>query len=122
MAFLHGEASEWQAEKLTAASWFSDANKLYNSGQSPFREGAISPWAMALVCKGLGFFAGGASRRLGARTSAPRPPPTPAPIFSYKKHLRMRKQQCMLSSSIKGRGGGVDHRNCVGSPAVLGAA
>jgi CRISPR-associated protein Csx17 len=43
MAFLEGEASELQAEKLNAASWFSDANKLYNSGQNPFSEGAISP-------------------------------------------------------------------------------
>ena len=67
-AFLDGEASAWQTEKLNAASWFSDANKLYNSGQNPFSEGAISPWAMALACEGLVFFAGGASRRLGART------------------------------------------------------
>lgn len=67
-AFLDGEASAWQAQKLNAASWFSDANKLYNSGQNPFSEGAISPWAMALACEGLTFFAGSASRRLGART------------------------------------------------------
>lgn len=67
-AFLDGEASNWQAEKLNAASWFSDANKLYNSGQRPFSEGVISPWAMALACEGLAFFAGGVSRRLGART------------------------------------------------------
>jgi len=67
-AFLDGEASALQSEKLNAASWFSDANKLYNSGQNPFSEGAISPWAMALACEGLAFFAGSASRRLGART------------------------------------------------------
>ena len=67
-ALLDGEASAWQAEKLNAASWFSDANKLYNSGQNPFSDGAISPWAMALACEGLVFFAGGASRRLGAWT------------------------------------------------------
>ncbi len=67
-AFLDGDASGWQAAKLNAASWFSDANKLYNSGQNPFSEGAISPWAMALACEGLAFFAGSASRRLGART------------------------------------------------------
>ncbi len=66
--FLDGEASVWQTEKLNAASWFSDANKLYNSGQNSFSEGAISPWAMALACEGLVFFAGSASRRLGART------------------------------------------------------
>ena len=67
-AFLDGEAPAWQAEKLNAASWFSEANKLYNSGQSRFSEGVISPWAMALACEGLAFFAGTASRRLGART------------------------------------------------------
>lgn len=66
-ALFDGEASVWQPEKLNAASWFSDANKLYNSGQNPFSEGTISPWAMALACEGLVFFAGGASRRLGAR-------------------------------------------------------
>lgn len=67
-AFLDGEASAWLEEKMNAASWFSDANKLYNSGQSAFSEGAISPWAMAFACEGLTFFAGSASRRLGART------------------------------------------------------
>jgi CRISPR-associated protein Csx17 len=67
-AFLDGRASAWQAEKLNAASWFSDANKLYNSGQDPFAEGTISPWAMVLACEGLVFFAGSTSRRLGSRT------------------------------------------------------
>lgn len=65
-ALLQGDPLTWLLEKLNAASWFSDANKLYNSGQRPFREGALSPWAMALACEGLAFFAGGSSRRLGA--------------------------------------------------------
>lgn len=69
-ALLLGEPVTWMLEKLNAACWFSDANKLYNSGQRPFREGAVSPWAMALACEGLPFFAGGASRRLGARARA----------------------------------------------------
>jgi CRISPR-associated protein Csx17 len=56
-------------EKLAAGSWFSEATKLYNSGQSPAREGQISPWAMVLACEGLVFLAGGASRRLGARSA-----------------------------------------------------
>lgn len=67
-AFLTGGPQSWLLENLNAASWFSDANKLYNSGQSPYREGLVSPWAMALACEGLPFFAGSASRRLGART------------------------------------------------------
>jgi CRISPR-associated protein Csx17 len=53
---------------LNAASWFSEANKVYNSGQRAFSEGAISPWAMTLACEALSFFAGGASRRLGTFT------------------------------------------------------
>lgn len=68
-AFLIGQPITWLVEKLAAGSWFSEATKLYNSGQSPAREGQISPWAMLLACEGLAFLAGGASRRLGARSS-----------------------------------------------------
>ncbi|MDQ2642480.1 MAG: type I-U CRISPR-associated protein Csx17 [Myxococcota bacterium] len=67
-ALLLGHAVSWMVEKLAAGSWFSEATKLYNSGQSPAREGQISPWAMVLACEGLTFLAGGASRRLGARS------------------------------------------------------
>lgn len=66
---LQGQPSDWIAEKLGAGSWFSEATKLYNSGQAPAREGQVSPWAMALACEGLAFLAGGASRRLGARSA-----------------------------------------------------
>jgi len=66
-ALLLGEPTTWLLENLNAASWFSNANKLYNSGQKPFREGLLSPWVMALACEGLAFLAGGASRRLGAQ-------------------------------------------------------
>lgn len=69
-SLLMGEPASWLLEKLNAASWFSDANKLYNSGQGAYREGLISPWAMALACEGLPFFAGAASRRLGSRARA----------------------------------------------------
>jgi len=54
---------------FNGGSWFSEATKLYNSGQSLAREGQISPWAMVLACEGLAFLAGGASRRLGARSA-----------------------------------------------------
>ena len=54
-------------EKAQAASWFSEGNKLFNSGQSPAREGQISPWSMVLACEGVDLFAGGVSRRLGTR-------------------------------------------------------
>lgn len=69
-ALLLGKPTAWLLEKLNAASWFSEANKLYNSGQGPYREGRLSPWSMALACEGLPFLAGGASRRLGARARA----------------------------------------------------
>lgn len=65
-----GKPLTWMVEELNAASWFSEGNKLYNSGQKPYREGAVSPWAMALACEGLPFWAGGASRRLGNRARA----------------------------------------------------
>lgn len=67
-AWLLGQPITWLIEKLAAGSWFSAATKLYNSGQSSAREGKTSPWAMVLACEGLAFFAGGASRRLGARS------------------------------------------------------
>jgi CRISPR-associated protein Csx17 len=69
-AFLLGQSLTWLLEKLAAGSWFSEATKLYNSGQSPARVGQLSPWAMALACEGLALLVGGASRRLGARTRA----------------------------------------------------
>lgn len=68
-ALVCGQPIAWLVEGLVAGSWFSDATKLYNSGQSPAREGQISPWAMVLACEGLAFLAGGASRRLGARSA-----------------------------------------------------
>lgn len=68
-ALLVGGPIAWLVEKLVAGSWFSEATKLYNSGQAPAREGQISPWAMVLACEGLAFLAGGASRRLGARSA-----------------------------------------------------
>lgn len=67
---LQGHPTSWLEKKLGAGSWFSAATKAYNSGQSPSREALVSPWAMVLACEGLSFFAGGPSRRLGARSRA----------------------------------------------------
>ena len=62
-----------------AGSWFGAANKIYNHGnpsapsnsprgkKQPYREGEVSPWAMALACEGLPYFVGGTSRQLGSR-------------------------------------------------------
>jgi CRISPR-associated protein Csx17 len=65
-AWLTGQPVTWMVSGIAAASWFSGANKLYNSGQSAYREEPLCPWAMAVACEGLSFFAGAASRRLGA--------------------------------------------------------
>jgi len=69
-ALLQGTATSWLAKDLNAATWFSNANKLYNSGQRAFRDGFLSPWLMVLACEGVSFLAGGSSRRLGARARA----------------------------------------------------
>ena len=77
-AFLMGGACTY-LNSFQAGSWFGAANKIYNHGnpsvppnsprgkKQPFREGEITPWAMALACEGLSYFAGGPSRRLGSR-------------------------------------------------------
>ena len=65
---LRGEPLDWLVENLNAATWFSEANKLYGSGQRAYRDGLASPWGMALACEGIAFLAGSASRRLGARS------------------------------------------------------
>ena len=58
-----------------AGSWFGAANRIYNHGnpssprgkKQPYRERGVSPWAMALACEGVPYFAGGPSRQLGSR-------------------------------------------------------
>ena len=77
-AFLMGGACTYLSS-FQAGSWFGAANKIYNHGnpsappnsprgkKQPFREGEITPWAMALACEGLPYFAGGPSRQLGSR-------------------------------------------------------
>ena len=77
-AFLVGGACTYLSS-FQAGSWFGAANKIYNHGnpsappdssrsrKQPFREGEITPWAMALACEGLSYFAGASSRQLGSR-------------------------------------------------------
>lgn len=68
LTFLEGRGTEIREKNLNAAAWFSNSNKQYNSGHKPYADGLVSPWAMVLACEGLPFLAGGASRRLGARS------------------------------------------------------
>jgi CRISPR-associated protein Csx17 len=57
--------------KFNAGSWFSSANKAYNSGTAKsFREGQVTPWAMALACEALPLLQGSTSRQLGAHRRA----------------------------------------------------
>jgi CRISPR-associated protein Csx17 len=68
-ALLRGEPMRWLLDGLNAGSWFSNALKLYNTGQRPNREEPISPWLLALACEGVAFLSGGASRRFGAQAA-----------------------------------------------------
>jgi len=69
-ALLGGAPVSWLETDLNGATWFSQANKLYNNGQRAYRDGFLSPWLMILACEGLLFLSGGSSRRLGARARA----------------------------------------------------
>jgi len=65
-AFLIGESCSILGD-FAAGSWFSSANKVYNSGfQRPFAEGQITPWAMLLACEAFPLLAGSTSRLIGA--------------------------------------------------------
>lgn len=69
-AFLRGEPGICLAD-YNAGCWFGPANKAFNSGTArPFREGQVSPWAMALACEAFGLFQGSASRRFGSARRA----------------------------------------------------
>lgn len=65
-AWLGGESCSVLGD-FSAGSWFSQANKVYNSGTAkPFAEGQITPWAMLLACEAFHLFAGSTSRMIGA--------------------------------------------------------
>lgn len=52
---------------FAAGSWFSLANKVFNSGSArPFAEGQVTPWAMLLACEAFPLLSGSATRLLGA--------------------------------------------------------
>lgn len=69
-ALLRGEPGLCLSD-FNSGCWFGAANKAFNSGTAkPFREGQISPWAMALACEAFGLFQGSPSRRLGSARRA----------------------------------------------------
>ncbi len=63
-AFLNGKPCRCLSD-FSAGSWFSAANKVYNSGFKPFKKGQITPWAMLLACESFPLLAGSQSRQLG---------------------------------------------------------
>jgi len=65
-SFLAGGSCN-HLDDYSAGSWFSSANKIYNSGtKRPFRNGQVTPWAMALACESFRLLMGGTSRQLGS--------------------------------------------------------
>ena len=70
VAFLCGEPGVCLAD-YNAGCWFGSANKAFNSGTArPYRDGQVSPWAMALACEAFGLFQGSTSRQLGSARRA----------------------------------------------------
>lgn len=58
-------------ELASTGTWFTYANKTFNSGQDAFyREGRISPWSFLLALEGALLLQGGIGRRLSATARA----------------------------------------------------
>ncbi len=69
-AFLNGKPCRCLSD-FGAGSWFSAANKIYNSGfKKPYREGQVTPWAMLLACEAFPLLSGASSRQLGTHRRA----------------------------------------------------
>ncbi|MGE3537983.1 MAG: type I-U CRISPR-associated protein Csx17 [Candidatus Tectimicrobiota bacterium] len=63
---LYAQFDDPMPELNNAGTWFVYANKTFNSGQSWYREGQISPWSFLLALEGSLLFVGGVARRLNA--------------------------------------------------------
>jgi CRISPR-associated protein Csx17 len=63
---LNGDTAADLPDLSGAGTWFVFANKSFNSGQSWYREGRISPWSVLLALEGTRILVGGVNRRLGA--------------------------------------------------------
>lgn len=67
-ATLSGDPEVKLPDLSNAGTWFVFANKTFNSGQSWFREGRISPWSAILALEGAFLLVGSVNKRLGARS------------------------------------------------------
>jgi CRISPR-associated protein Csx17 len=65
---LDGTADRPLPALQSAGTWFVSANKTFNSGQSWYQEGQLSPWSVLLALEGAQLLTGGVGRRLGARS------------------------------------------------------
>jgi CRISPR-associated protein Csx17 len=65
-ATLYAEFDTPLPDLTSAGTWFVYANKTFNSGQSWYREGQMSPWSFLLAMEGALLLAGGVARRLSA--------------------------------------------------------
>jgi CRISPR-associated protein Csx17 len=63
---LHGEGSPELPELTSTGTWFVYANRTFNSGQSWYREGRISPWSFLLAMEGALLLRGGVGKRFGS--------------------------------------------------------
>lgn len=63
---LKGEGCQEIPPIGSAGTWFTFANKTFNSGQSWYREGQMSPWSFLLAMEGASLLIGGVARRLSA--------------------------------------------------------
>lgn len=66
-AALNGSLDARLPNLNNGGTWFVYANKTFNSGQSWFREGQMSPWLQLLATEGAFLLAGNVNRRLGSR-------------------------------------------------------
>jgi len=67
-ATLNGQADCGMPDLSSGGTWFVFANKTFNSGQSWYREGQLSPWSLLLSMEGAFLLTGGVNRRLGSRS------------------------------------------------------
>jgi len=65
-ATLHAKFDSPLPDLTSAGTWFVYANKTFNSGQSWYREGQLSPWSFLLAMEGALLLSGGVARRLSA--------------------------------------------------------
>ncbi|MEZ6032659.1 MAG: type I-U CRISPR-associated protein Csx17 [Planctomycetaceae bacterium] len=67
-ATLTGIADCAMPDLANGGTWFVFANKTFNSGQSWYREGQLSPWSVLFSIEGVFQLVGGVNRRLGSRS------------------------------------------------------